>query len=54
VHIELAVTLAPMPARTGKPAARNDVVSEYGGAAVEKLLAEQDGDDDEYVPAVKA
>ncbi len=51
VHIELATVIAaPAPSRAH--VGPRGVIAEYGGAAVEKLLAE--GGDDDLVPAVKA
>jgi len=54
VSLELAplVTASSAPSR-GAADARG-VVDEYGGAAIAKVLGDDDGGDDDYVTAVKA
>lgn len=53
--VTLEPVIAPMPSKRTARADAGGVVSEYGGQAIEKLLGEHDdGDADDYVPAVKA
>jgi hypothetical protein len=56
---DVSITLEPVVAAAPNQRARTKadvggVLSEYGGAAIEKLLNDSDDTDDDYVVAVKA